>query len=136
MTNQTTTRTAAVSPLDFLLPYQTRWINDPARFKIGVQARQTGKSFQTACEAAQDAFMEPGTKWVCLSSGERQSLEWMEKCKEWSEAFRLSIESYAEDRELGEALLRVAEIHFANGSRIESSASGKSVWSTYITSDT
>jgi len=107
-----------VSPLDLLLPYQTNWINDCARFKIAVQARQTGKSFQTACEAARDAFTDPGTKWVCLSSGERQALEWMEKCKEWAETFRLSIENYAEDRKFGEALLRVAEIRFANGSRI------------------
>jgi phage FluMu gp28-like protein len=101
-----------------LLPFQSRWINDKSRFKIGVQARQTGKSFQTACEAASDALTDPGTKWVCLSSGERQSLEWMTKCKEWAAAFKLSIESYAEDRLLGEALLKVAEIVFANGSRV------------------
>jgi phage FluMu gp28-like protein len=101
-----------------LLPYQARWVNDQSRFKLGVQARQTGKSFQTACEAAQDAFIDPGTKWVCLSSGERQALEWMEKCKEWSEAFRMSIETYTEDRKFAEALLRVAEIRYANGSRI------------------
>jgi phage FluMu gp28-like protein len=101
-----------------LLPFQSKWINDSSRFKIGVQARQTGKSFQTACEAARDALTDPGTKWVCLSSGERQSLEWMAKCKEWAAAFKLSIESYAENRLLGEALLKVAEIVFANGSRV------------------
>src|SRR5499427_2771307 len=107
-----------VSPLDLLLPYQSAWISDDSRFKISVQARQTGKSFQTACEAARDALTDPGTKWVCLSSGERQSLEWMAKCKDWASAFKLSIESYAEDRLLGEALLKVAEIVFANGSRV------------------
>jgi hypothetical protein len=69
------TKTVTVSPLDLLLPYQTRWVEDPARFKIGVQARQTGKSFQTACEAICGAFTDPGSKWVCLSSGERQALE-------------------------------------------------------------
>src|SRR6516165_9667048 len=107
-----------LSPLDLLLPFQSKWISDKSRFKIGVQARQTGKSFQTACEAACDALTDPGTKWVCLSSGERQSLEWMTKCKEWAAAFKLSIESYAENRQIGEALLKVAEIVFANGSRI------------------
>jgi phage FluMu gp28-like protein len=81
-------------------------------------ARQCGKSFSTACEAARDAFIDPGTKWVCLSSGERQSLEWMEKAKEWSEAFKLSIAKYDEERKYSQALLRVAEIRFANGSRI------------------
>src|SRR5215472_2235637 len=100
MANQkqkTTKNSSPLSPLSLLLPYQTRWINDKARFKIGVQARQTGKSFQTACEAATDALTDPGTKWVCLSSGERQALEWMEKCKDWAEAFKLSIEHYAEE---------------------------------------
>src|SRR4029077_14283310 len=110
--------TGTVSPLELLLPYQRRWVTDQSRFKICVQARQTGKSFQTACEAISSAFIEPGTKWVCLSSGERQSLEWMEKAKEWADAFRLAIENYTEDREMGQALLRVAEIRFANDSRI------------------
>jgi len=107
-----------VSPLDLLLPYQAKWISDPARFKIGVQARQTGKSFQTACEATSNSFTEAGAKWLCLSSGERQAIEWIDKCKEWAYAYKLAIDTYAEDRKFGEALLRVAEIRFANGSRI------------------
>jgi phage FluMu gp28-like protein len=109
---------SSVSPLDLLLPYQARWVSDAAKFKIGVQSRQTGKSFQTACESVSDSLTDPGAKWVCLSAGERQALEWLEKCKEWSEAFRLVIENYAEDRETGEALLRQGEIRYANGSRI------------------
>jgi phage FluMu gp28-like protein len=109
---------AQISPLDLLLPYQSAWVNDAAKFKIGVQSRQTGKSFQTACESVRDCLTDPGTKWVCLSAGERQALEWLEKCKEWSQAFQLAIENYAEDREVGEALLKQAEIRFGNGSRI------------------
>lgn len=108
----------ALSPLSLLLPYQRRWVDDSARFKIGVQSRQTGKSFQTACEAVTDCLTDPGTKWVCLSAGERQALEWLEKCKEWAEAFRLVVDSYAEDRDMAEALLKAGEIRFTNGSRI------------------
>ena len=113
-----TVNTAALSPLDLLLPYQSRWVQDRAKFKIGVQSRQTGKSFGTACESVADCLTDPGTKWVCLSAGERQALEWLEKCKEWSVAFNLAIAGYAEDRELGEALLKQGEIRFANGARI------------------
>lgn len=109
---------APVSPLDLLLPFQADWVHDAAKFKIGVQSRQTGKSFQTACEAVYSCLCDPGTKWVCLSAGERQALEWLEKCKEWASAFRLTFEAYAEERDLGEALLKSAEIKFANGSRI------------------
>lgn len=107
-----------VSPLDLLLPYQARWVSDAARFKVGVWSRQTGKSFSTACESVTDSLTDPGTKWVCLSAGERQALEWLEKTKEWSQAYRMAIEDYAEDRAAGEALLKQAEIRFANGSRI------------------
>lgn len=116
--SQVATPGAGVSPLDLLLPYQRRWVSDDAKFKIGVQSRQTGKSFGTACEAVVDCLTDPGTKWVCLSAGERQALEWLEKAKEWAEAFRLAIEGYAEDRAVGEALLKQAEIRFANGARI------------------
>jgi len=108
----------AFSPRDLLLPYQESWVADAARFKIGVWSRQTGKSFCTACEAVNDSLTDPGAKWVCLSAGERQALEWLEKAKEWAEAYRLAIESYAEDRAMAEALLKSAEIRFANGARI------------------
>lgn len=106
------------SPITLLLPYQRRWVNDAAKFKIGVQSRQTGKSFSTACEAVRDCLRDGGTKWVCLSAGERQALEWLEKCREWAEAYGGKMEEYAQERELGEALLKQAEIRFANGSRI------------------
>lgn len=107
-----------ISPRVLLLPYQERWVGDSAQFKIGVMSRQTGKSFSTACEAVIDSLDDAGTKWVCLSAGERQALEWLEKAKEWSSAFRLAIEAETEDREAAEALLKSAEIKYRNGSRI------------------
>ena len=108
----------AFSPKDLLLGYQRRWVDDKARFKIACMSRQTGKSFCTAAEAVEDALLDPGTTWVCLSAGERQALEWLEKAKDWAEAYRLAIEKMAEDRDFAEALLKSAEIRFANGSRI------------------
>lgn len=109
---------AVISPRALLLPYQERWVADAAQFKIGVWSRQTGKSFSTACESVIDSLADAGTKWVCLSAGERQALEWLEKAKEWSAAFKLAIEGITEDRDAAEALLKSAEIKFANGSRI------------------
>lgn len=106
-----------ISPRSILLPYQRAWVEDKARFKIGVWARQTGKSFSTACEAVEDSLVEKGTLWVCLSAGERQALEWMEKARQWAEAYKLTIETYAEDRASAETLLKAAEIRWGNGSR-------------------
>lgn len=101
-----------------MLPYQRRRFADPARFKITVAARQTGKSFITAAEAVHDCFTNPGSKWVCLSAGERQALEWLEKAKEWTSAYRMAVEGETQDRAATEAILKSAEIRYANGSRI------------------
>lgn len=105
------------SPLSTLLPYGRRWLDDGARFKIGCWARQTGKSWHSALEAVRDC-LERKTTWVCLSAGERQSLEWMLKAREHSEAFKVALEGYTEDRDHTEALLKAAEIRWPNGSRI------------------
>lgn len=105
------------SPMDLLLPYQRDWVRDPARFKIGLWARQTGKSFATAAEAVADCLTRK-TTWVTLSAGERQALEWMLKAREWAEAFRAAIEDYTELRDHAEALLKTAEIRWPNGSRL------------------
>lgn len=106
-----------ISPLSALLPYQTRWINDDARFKIGLMARQTGKSWTSALEAVRDCC-ERKTTWVCLSAGERQALEWMLKAREHVEAFKVALAGYDETRDSAEALLKQAEIRWPNGSRL------------------
>ena len=106
---------------EILMPYQQKWVEDNARFKIGLWARQTGKSFATACEAVLDSAAQPqgnSDLWVVLSAGERQVLEWMEKAKKWAEAVKCTIDSYAEIRDTANALILRAEIRFANGARI------------------
>ena len=106
---------------EILLPWQQRWVADSSRFKIGLWSRQTGKSFSTACEAVTDCAVQPkGTSdlWVCLSAGERQALEWMQKARKWAEAVKATVDSYDELRDSANALLARAEIRFANGARI------------------
>lgn len=108
---------ATRSPLDLLLPYQRDWVADQSRFKIGLWARQTGKSFTTAGESVTDS-MQRKTTWVTLSAGERQALEWMRKAREWAEAYKYVIEDYAEDRDSAQSILKAAEITWQNGSRL------------------
>lgn len=108
-----------ISPKDLLYPLQRRFVDDAAQYKMGVTTRQWGKSTCTSGEAVHDALTDPGTKWVCMSAGERQSVEWLSKAKEWLEAYRIAIADIAEDRGgLAEGLLRSSEISLANGSRI------------------
>lgn len=106
------------TPFTILLPYQRRWVEDDARFKIGMWARQTGKSFACAGEAVANAWAYPKSEWVVLSAGERQALEFMRKAKEWAEAFKFVASEYAEFRDSAEALIKSAEITWPNGSRM------------------
>lgn len=70
-------------PEPVLYPYQRKWIMDKSRFKIGMFARQTGKTFATTLEIALDMVQAEmagrAVRWVILSRGERQAIEAMEK---------------------------------------------------------
>lgn len=70
-----------MSGVPILYPYQRRWVSDASRFKVGMFARQTGKTFATTLEIVLDclAAEERGesARWVILSRGERQALEAM-----------------------------------------------------------
>ena len=106
------------TPLELLLPYQRRWVTDDSRFKIGLMARQIGKSFACACEAVLDCVLHPGTQWVILSAGERQALEFMLKARQWAEALQLTVDSYTECRDSAQSLVKSAEIRWNNRSRL------------------
>lgn len=113
------TVTANLSPKDLLYPKQRAFIDDASQFKIGVTTRQWGKSTVTSGEAVHNCIVSPGATWVCMSAGERQSLEWKAKANEWASAYKLVIEDVAEDRGgLAEGLLRSTDILFNNRSRI------------------
>lgn len=69
----------SLSPAIELYPYQKKWLLDGSRFKEGRWARQTGKSFCCAAGIVLDSREVDRNKWVCVSSGERQVKEFMEK---------------------------------------------------------
>ena len=80
-----------------LYDYQKRWLLDQSRFKIGMFARQTGKTFTTTLELVDDCFAAEAaggrTRWVILSRGERQAKEAIEEgVKKHCQAYRLGIE--------------------------------------------
>jgi phage FluMu gp28-like protein len=110
---------ANISPKDLLFPLQRKYVDDQSQYKIAVTTRQWGKSTCTAGETVHDSLVDPGTKWVTMSAGERQSLEWLSKAKEWQAAYNMVIKDVAEDRGgIAEGLLRSTDILFENGSRI------------------
>lgn len=91
----------ARSPAVPLFGYQKRWFLDRSRFKLGKFARQTGKTFTTTLEIADDAFEHAlngrRTRWVILSRGERQAKEAMEEgVKRHAQAYQLGVTDLGE----------------------------------------
>jgi phage FluMu gp28-like protein len=107
-------------PRSLLLEYQNTFWRDPSRFKFGLWSRQIGKDFTCEGEAVEDCHKRTKTQWMVVAPSERQSLESLDKAKEWAEAFKLLIDNYEERRESihPESLIKSAEITFSNASRI------------------
>lgn len=107
-------------PRSLRLEYQHRLALLDNRFVFGLWSRQTGKDWTVEGMAVESCFRHPGTRWLVAAPSERQSLESLDKAKEWAAAFHLVIADYQETRESAHAqsLVKAAEITFQNGSRI------------------
>lgn len=86
MPKRTAKRASFINPIP-VLPYQELWIQDNSQLKVAVWSRQTGKSFAAALRAALKCATER-TQYIVLSKGERQSRLFMEKVKEFCQAFK------------------------------------------------
>ena len=106
-----------------LYDYQRDWINDEARFKIGMFARQTGKTFTTTLEVVDDCFehvvQQRKTRWVILSRGERQAREAInEGVKLHAKAYQMAFEAVEYDFEGESGSYRALDIDLPYGSKI------------------
>jgi phage FluMu gp28-like protein len=105
-----------------LYPYQRRWLEDTNRFKCGMFARQTGKTFTTTLEIVRDCMQAElqgrRVRWVILSRGERQSKEAMnEGVKRHAQALGAVIRA-VESEWRGDASYRALEAEWPGGSMI------------------
>lgn len=106
-----------------LYGYQQRWIRSKARFKAGMFARQTGKSFTTTLEVVDSSLMAAakGTRerWVILSRGERQAKEAMDEgVKRHAQAYGAALEVLDHDLRIEQSVYRALEVQLPNGSKI------------------
>lgn len=104
-------------------PYQQKWFLDRSRFKIGMFARQTGKTFTTAAEIVDDCFLAEvegrRERWVILSRGERQAREAMrEGIMPHAKAYGFALNAYETEWKTEAATYNVLEVALPNGSRI------------------
>ncbi len=120
-------------PLITFYPYQRRWQTDQSRFKIGMFARQSGKTFGTGGEISEDCLRAEiegrRVRWVILSKGERQAKEAVdESIKPICKAFYIvynalrgkAAPEYSEEEfKTGDGVVyKTQEVRFPSGSRI------------------
>lgn len=103
--------------------YQRRWLLDQSRFKIGMFARQTGKTFTTTLEVADSSFAAAvegrRERWVILSRGERQAAEAMnEGVKRHAAAYQLAFEAQEYDWKGESGSYKALEVTLPGGSKI------------------
>ena len=112
-----------LTPAIELYSYQKAWHKDQSRFKIGMQARQTGKTFQTSLEIVDSCF-EAATQgrrvdWIILSAGERQAKEIIRKgIAPHAKAYQLGADTIETQWDSGQGVYNVLEVTLAGGSRI------------------
>ena len=103
------------------LPYQREWLADDSRFKIGMMARQTGKTWTCTLEIVLDCLQAAArgksARWVILSRGERQAREAME---EGVKRHLSALQTAFKEREIDFAgdESRALEVKLPGGSRI------------------
>lgn len=122
--------------IDFY-PYQSKWLKDTSRFKIGMMSRQIGKTFTTCGECVDDCIQAEiegrRARWVILSRGERQAAEAMvEAIQPITRAFYgayntllkggepeyLETEFRAPQEKGVDAVYKALEVRYPGGSRI------------------
>lgn len=106
-----------------LYGYQKRWFLDRSRFKIGMFARQTGKTFTTTLEVVDDCFEHAvrgaRTRWVILSRGERQAREAMEEgVKPHAKAYGMAFEAAEFDFQGEAGSFKALEVTLPHNNRI------------------
>lgn len=105
------------NPVVTLTGYQKAWLADHSRFKHGRWSRQSGKTFSTTLEIADECHAKR-TKWVMLSRGERQSKENMEQCAIHCRAYGAAAEIIESGYRAADAEYKQLEIRLPNGSRV------------------
>ncbi len=105
------------NPLELLLPYQRKVVEDPARFIAACFGRQTGKSFTMAARCAVRLITHPGITVMIAAPSGRQSAESLTKVKEWLRAFAAAFDDELDSLRDVEDGYTAKCIKLSNGSR-------------------
>jgi phage FluMu gp28-like protein len=84
------------APPPALLPYQARWVEDPAPLKIAEKGRRVGLTWAEAADDALIAATEGGSNVFYISATQDMAREYIEAVAMWARAFDLAASAVAE----------------------------------------
>ena len=115
-----------IKPLVRLYDYQNAWLEDSARYKIGMFARQTGKTFICTMEIVKQVLEAAADgkrcNWLIVSASERQSIHALRVVKQHLRALDNIFKEKANNAYLEDRNENKHEIVLPNGSTITSIA--------------
>lgn len=104
-------------PTSLLLPYQAQIVHAPGRFLAACFARQTGKSFSVACRVARRLISIPRLTVLIAAPSLRQSLESLDKVKDWLRAYTCAFNYILEEWTDVEKGFKAGVVTLPNASR-------------------
>lgn len=104
-------------PTTLLLPYQARVVRAPGRFLAACFARQTGKSFSVACRVSRRLISIARHTVLIAAPSLRQSLESLDKVKDWLRAYSVAFDYALEEWKDVEDGFKAGVVVLPNGSR-------------------
>lgn len=84
------------APPPALLPYQQRWVADPAPLKVAEKSRRIGLTWGEAADDALIAASETGSNVFYISASQDMAREYIEACALWARAYDLAAEAIQE----------------------------------------
>jgi phage FluMu gp28-like protein len=125
------TRSAKPSPIPsgaaLLLPYQQRWIDDPAPIKVIEKSRRIGLSYAEAADAVLHAANNDGANVYYISFNKEMTEGFVADCATWAKAFNLAAgevgqEVFPDPQAPDQSILKYT-LHFASGHELHAFSS-------------
>lgn len=103
--------------LDYFLPYQRAWIDEPARLALGEKSRRIGFTHAHAY-AAVEGRVRGGSNYWHSSADKSASIEFVEECERWAKVFNVAAEVVEEKEVIGDEEIATMQMRFGNGTKI------------------
>lgn len=107
-----------------LLPYQRRWVEDPAPVKLIEKSRRIGLSYAEAADSVLHAAADTGANVYYISYDKEMTSGFIDDCAGWARAFQAAASEVEESViERGDKTINTFMIRFDSGNTIQAFSS-------------